>query len=174
MQPSAEKSMNEGAYVTSRPDPVGMPGIEFAGLMEAVLEKNVPFRFRATGSSMTPFILDGDVVTMEPVSERLRPGHVVVFVNFRCNKLMVHRILRASPSGYVIRGDNNSEPDGLMPASSIVGRVVRVERRGRRVRLGLGIEGVVIACLSRFGWLSPLLSMTRGIIKGQVGPIHRQ
>ncbi|MCJ7595780.1 MAG: S24/S26 family peptidase [Desulfobacterales bacterium] len=164
--------MNEGAYVTSRPDSIGMPGIEFAGLMTAVLGKNVLFRFRATGSSMTPFILDGDLITIEPASERLRPGDVAVFVNFRCNQLMVHRILHASPSGYVIRGDNNSEPDGLMTASSIIGRVVRVERRGRRVRLGLGIEGVVIAWLSRYGWLSPMVSMTRSILKGR--PIHRQ
>jgi len=88
-----------------------MSGIAFAVLMEAVLEKNVPFRFTASGSSMTPFIRDGDILTISPVSLRLRRGDVVPFVNPSSNQLMVHRILDVSREGYLIKGDNNSIPD---------------------------------------------------------------
>lgn len=146
-----------------------IPGSAFAELMEAVLEKNVPFRFSASGSSMTPFIQDGDTITIAPSPLRLRPGDVVAFVNVHSNQLMVHRILHASPAGYLIKGDNNSVPDGLMPASSIIGSVVRVVRRGRHVRLGLGIERFAIAWLSQRCWLTQLLSMGQGITK----PVHR-
>jgi len=161
--------MTEVVYVTSSQASHGIPGIAFAGLMEAVLEKNVPFRFSASGSSMTPFIRDGDAITVEPLPLQFRPGDVVAFVNVLSNQLMVHRIIHVSPAGYLIKGDNNSVPDGLMPASSIIGRVVRVVRRGRQVRLGLGIERFAIAWLSQRCWLTQLLSMGQSITK----PVHR-
>ncbi len=157
--------MTEVAYVTSGQASHGMPGIAFAGLMQAVLEKNVPFQFSASGSSMTPFIRDGDAITVAPSPLQLRPGDVVAFVNVRSNQLMVHRIIHASPAGYLIKGDNNSVPDGLMPASSIIGRVVQVVRRGRQVRLGLGIERFAIAWLSQRCRLTQLLSMGQRITK---------
>jgi len=146
-----------------------MPGIAFAGLMEAVLEKNVPFRFTATGCSMAPFIRDGDVITISLSPLRLRPGDVVPFVNPSCNQLLVHRILNVSQEGYLIKGDNNSEPDGRIPASSIIGRVVRVERRGRQVRFGFGIESFLIAWLSQCCWLTPLVRSVRRFIKPFAG-----
>lgn len=157
--------MTEVVYVTSSQASHGIPGIAFAELMEAVLEKNVPLRFSASGSSMTPFIRDGDAITVAPSPLRLRPGDVVAFVNVRSNQLMVHRIIHASPAGYLIKGDNNSVPDGLMPASSIIGRVVRVVRRGRQVRLGLGIERFVVAWLSQRCRLTQLLSIGQRITK---------
>lgn len=157
--------MTEVAYVTSGQASHGMPDIAFAGLMQAVLEKNVPFQFSASGSSMTPFIRDGDAITVAPSPLQLRPGDVVAFVNVRSNQLMVHRIIHASPAGCLIKGDNNSVPDGLMPASSIIGRVVQVVRRGRQVRLGLGIERFAIAWLSQRCRLTQLLSMGQRITK---------
>jgi signal peptidase I len=161
--------MSDVSYVTSSQKSHSMPGIAFAGLMEAVLEKNVPFRFTATGCSMTPFIRDGDLITISPVPLRLRPGDVVPFVNPSCNKLMVHRILNVSQEGYLIKGDNNSEPDGRIPASSIIGRVVRVEHRGRQVRFGLGTESFLIAWLSQCCWLTPLVWSVRRVIKPFAG-----
>lgn len=149
-----------------------MPGIAFAGLMEAVLEKNVPFRFTATGCSMTPFIRDGDLITISPVPSRLRQGDVVPFINPSSNQLMVHRILNVSQVGYLIKGDNNSGPDGRIPASSIIGRVVRVERRGRQVRFGLGTEKFLIAWLSQCCWLTPLVRSVRRVIKPFTGKLN--
>jgi signal peptidase I len=142
-----------------------MSGVAFASLMKAVLEKNVPFRFTATGCSMSPFIRDGDLITISPVSSRLRPGDVVPFVSPFCDKLMVHRILNVSREGCLTKGDNNSEPDGRIPASSIIGRVVRVEHRRRQVRFGLGIERFLIAWLSQSCWLTPLVSSVQCAMK---------
>lgn len=157
--------MSGGSYVTSSQKSSGISGLAFAGLMEAVLEKNVPIRFTASGCSMAPFIRDGDLITVSPVHVRLRPGDVVSFVNPYCNKLMVHRILHVSRQGYLIKGDNNSVPDGLIPAAGIIGRVVRVEHMGRRVRFGLETGGILIAWLSQRCWLTPLVRGIRHSIK---------
>lgn len=130
-------------------------GTGFTVLMAAVLEKGVPFRFTAPGHSMSPFIRDGDVITVAP--GRIRFGDAVAFVNPHGGKLTVHRVVRISRDGYLIKGDNTSEPDGTVPRTSLLGRVVRVEHCSRSVWRGLGIERVAIALLSRRGWLIPVI-----------------
>jgi signal peptidase I len=154
-------------YVTTDQASQSMPSAAFAELMAAVLDKDVPFRFTAPGFSMSPFIRDGDVITIAP--RRLRYGDVVAFMSPCRGKLTVHRIVHISSEGYLIKGDNTPEPDGRIPMSSIIGRVVRVEHRGKRMWLGLGIERIAIAFLSRHGWffpvLIPLWRMVRPLVK---------
>ena len=150
-----EKARMTGNYVKTSQEAQSLPNAAFAELMTAVLDKNAPFRFTAPGFSMTPFIRDGDVLTI--AQRRLRYGDVVAFVNPCRGKLTVHRIIHVSRSGYLIKGDNTPEPDGRVPRSSIIGRVVRVEHCGRQVWLGMGIERIIIAFLSRRGWLMPVV-----------------
>ena len=84
-------------------------------------------------------------------------------------KLTVHRIVHISGEGYLIKGDNTPEPDGRVPASSIIGRVVRVEHRGRQVWLGMGIDRIIIAFLSRRGWLVPVVWSVWRVVKPIAG-----
>jgi len=142
-------------YVKADRETRSLPNAAFAELMAAVLDKNAPFRFTAPGFSMSPFIRNEDAITIAP--GRLRYGDVIAFVNPFRGELTVHRIVHVSRAGYLIKGDNAPEPDGRVPGSSIIGRVIRVERRGRQVRLGLGVERIAIAFLSRRGWLTPLV-----------------
>lgn len=161
--------MSDGSYVTSSREAHGMSGNAFAELMGAVLEKNVPFRFTASGSSMAPFIRDGDILTVSPLSLPLCRGDVVPFVNPAGNQLMVHRIVGISREGYLIKGDNNSVPDGRIPVAVIIGRVVRVEHGGRSVRLGLGPERFLIAWLSQCCLLTPVVAGVRRALKPLAG-----
>jgi len=154
-------------YVKAKQTSRSMPSAVFAGLMAAVLDKNVPFRFAAPGFSMSPFIRDGDMITMVP--GRFRSGDVVAFVNPCRGKLTVHRIVHVSRAGYLLKGDNTPETDGRLPRSNIIGRVVRVEHQGRQVRLGLGMERIVIAFLSRRNWLTPLLRTVWRVVKPVAG-----
>jgi len=161
--------MSDGSYVTSSLKSHGMSGTAFAELMEAVLEKNVPFRFTARGRSMTPFIRDGDVLIVSPVSLCIRRGDIVPFINPSNNQLMVHRILDVSREGCLIKGDNNSMPDGRIPTSIIIGRVVKVERGGRPARFGLGPERFLIAWLSNRCLLTRLVASVRYALKPFAG-----
>jgi signal peptidase I len=147
----------------ANPGKRAVSGAGFTVLMAAVLEKGVPFRFSASGSSMTPFIRDGDVITVAP--GRIRYGDVVAFVSPHSEKLTVHRVVRVSIDGYLIKGDNVAEPDGYVPRASLLGRVSRVEHGSKHVRLGLGIERVVIAFLSRRGWLISVIGATWGVVR---------
>jgi signal peptidase I len=142
-----------------------MPNARVAGLMAAVLTTGAPFRFTASGFSMSPFIHDGDAITIAPTPARIRYGDVVAFVNPFGGKLIVHRVVHISRDAYLMQGDHALKPDGCVSRADIIGRVIRVERHGKRVRLGLGIERAVIAFLSRRGWLVPMIVSTWWIFR---------
>ena len=127
-------------------------------LLQAVLDKGKPFRFEATGGSMSPFVRDGDVITVSPLSDTSpRLGDVVAFIRPESGKLAVHRVVGKWDGSYLIRGDSAPDSADLIPRANVLGRVTRVERDGKRVYLGLGPERYLIAFLTRRGLLWPLL-----------------
>lgn len=163
--PSSDPS---SAYSAQAP-PVHLSSSQVAELMDAVLERGLPFRFAAPGFSMSPFILDGDLLTLAPFGSRPpSPGDVVAFTFPSSRRLFVHRLIALQGASCLVQGDNSpSGPDGLLPLSRLIGRVVRVERRGRRVQLGLGPERRLIALLSRHHllvpWVARLVQIKRGL-----------
>ena len=127
-------------------------GEALAELIRAVLDKGKAFRFRALGLSMSPFIRDGDVVTVAPpASAPFRTGEIAVFVHPETGKVRVHRIIGVKEGRYLMKGDNALGSDGEVPAGGILGLVARVERDGRTVWPGRGLAGAAIARISRSG-----------------------
>lgn len=107
---------------------------------------------------MNPFLKNGDIVTVAPIEGRIRLGEIVAFIHPNNNRLVVHRVVGFQGKDCWIQGDNlPGTADGLLNREGILGRVVRVERDGRKTRLGLGPERVIIAIFSRRGWLPQFL-----------------
>ena len=128
---------------------LALSGRDLGALLEAVVSRGAPFRFRAKGSSMTPFIRDGDIVTVSPIKDRPpRPGDVVAFARPGSRKLVVHRVVGRREAGWLIKGDSYMHAEGPIPRDHVLGRVTRVERGGRRVLVGLGPERLLIPWLS--------------------------
>jgi hypothetical protein len=111
---------------------------------------------------MSPFIRDGDVITIAPSGRKPKApacgiGQVVAFVSPVNQRLVVHRIIGRHESRFLIRGDNLPGPvSDMIRRSDILGRVVRIERGRKSVWLGLGPERYAIAVLSRTGLLLPV------------------
>jgi signal peptidase I len=127
-------------------------------LMRAVLEKGLPFRFRARGWSMSPFIKDGDVITVCPLMDR-QPGlgDVIAFTHPVKNRIIVHRVIGKDGAGLKIHGDSvEDNSDEIIPPENLLGKVTEVNRDGKKVWLGLGMERQIIAWLSRLGLLVPI------------------
>jgi signal peptidase I len=143
-----------------------LAGPDLEVLLRAVLARNVPFRFRARGSSMHPFIRDGDQVTVSPVSGALfRPGDVVAFVDPAVGRLIVHRIIAVSRGEFLIQGDHNTDPDGWIPRENVLGRVTLTERDGKCIRIGLGPERELIAWLVRKNLLIGFVNQGRRFLR---------
>jgi signal peptidase I len=137
---------------------LSLPGSAFIELLQAVLNKGTPFRFRAEGFSMYPFIRNGDVVTLSPLFDAVpRLGDVIAFVRPGTNRLIVHRVIGKRGSSFLTKGDNLSSVDGFIPEANILGNVTKVERNGKEVFSGIGPERILIALFSRRGVLFPLL-----------------
>lgn len=152
------------------PAPQTLPNSGFAELMTAVLDKGKPFRFQAAGASMSPFIRGGDVITIVPVQERIHLGWVLAFRQPESERLAVHRVISRGRSGFLLKGDNGCHRDGWVTREKIIGRVTRVEHRGREVRIGLGPERILIAGLSRLNLLRPLVFPVRWLLR----PVYKR
>jgi signal peptidase I len=161
--------MNPAAKAEFRVRPGGILSLSGSGLKDllaAVMARNRPFRFRARGLSMAPFIKDGDIVTIGPLrARRLRPGDIAAFCSKATGNLIVHRIVRKRSDGFLVRGDNAAQADGPLAAADVFGRVTRVERGGREVRFGRGPARRIIAFLSRIGALRPLIAGARKVVR---------
>jgi hypothetical protein len=148
-------------------------------LMTAVIENGASFRFRARGFSMFPLIRDRDIITLAPLKS-VGPGDVVAFRHPNSGKLAVHRILETNVDGFLIKGDNIPEPDGIIPAENILAVAVSVERNCRKVGGGLGHTKWLLAVLSKHNMLwsfnprLPLLPFARLLERLQEFRIYRR
>ena len=131
-------------------------------LLRAMMTRGLPLRMPVRGSSMAPRIRDEDVVTVVPL-ERQDPtvGQVIAFVTPLGGHLALHRVVAQRAEGWVLRGDNCHETDGVVARGAMLGRVARVERDGRDVEFGEGRVGVAIAWLGRTGLPLGLRSLRR-------------
>jgi hypothetical protein len=147
-----------------------LSGPALVELLRAVLDKGVPFRFRAKGFSMTPFIKDGDVIKVFPLEgSRPRLGDIVAFTHPVTRSLSIHRMIGKKGDDFILKGDNISGIQDIVAFNSLLGCVKFVERNGKQVFLGLGPERIVIALLTRTGLfphlLTPLWKLVRPFVK---------
>lgn len=99
---------------------------------------------------MSPFIKDGDEVTISPLfGSSPGFGNVIAFVHPGTGKLIVHRVVRVLGEAYIVKGENALEIDGLIKKENILGVVTRVERKGKRVFFGSGPGRFLIGFLTR-------------------------
>jgi phage repressor protein C with HTH and peptisase S24 domain len=147
-----------------------LSGESLAGLMRAVLDKGKPFRFEARGTSMYPFIRDGDVVTVAPLAgQGPKPGDVAAFVQPGTRGVRVHRIVKVQGGRYFLKGDNALDADGALARDTILGLVVRVERGGRVRSAGPAFRTAAIARMSRTFWFTRVLRRARRLFSRREG-----
>ncbi|MFC1815831.1 S24/S26 family peptidase [Thermodesulfobacteriota bacterium] len=141
------------ALIIKKEGALTLSGLSLAVLLKAVLQKGLPFRFKAKGYSMSPFIKDGDVITVYPLLDKSPGlGSVVVYMRPDTGQAVVHRVIAKKGRNYRIQGDSTFSADGLIPKSDIMGLVRKVERNGKELMFGLGVERFLIALLIRLGF----------------------
>jgi hypothetical protein len=106
------------------------------GMALEVLRTQGRVRFAARGYSMLPSLWPGDVVTVEAQStDQFQSGDLLLYV--REERFFLHRMLRNEECGvearWLMRGDSMPHADQPVSAHQIVGKVVEVERDGRRL-----------------------------------------
>ena len=87
---------------------------------------------REASPSMLPLIRPGDELKLAPIAPR-KIGRGAVVAYRRGAQLVIHRVLAASGSGVVAKGDALASPDPLVPWDRVVARVVALRGPDGRV-----------------------------------------
>jgi signal peptidase len=155
--------MPKAARLVRRAGALPLSGEALTELLQAVLAEGNPVRFRARGLSMSPFIKDGDVVTLAPLAGAMpKTGDIAAFLHPATGKVVVHRIVRERSGCYVFKGDNAGEVDAALPLEQILALVTKIERDGREVPCGRR-GAAAVARLSRSGLLRKAVGAGRRV-----------
>lgn len=93
-----------------------------------------PVRILLNGGSMNPLIRwNKDYVTIIPPDRKLVPGDIVLFIEPKTERYVVHRIWEIRNGQALTWGDSCEKPDGWFPIDAIWGRVVLIERGQREI-----------------------------------------
>jgi len=100
---------------------------------------------RVSGSTMRPALVDGDLVTVEPVnSHNVFAGDIILYQSLR-DTALIHRIVRLEQRTngrfVVTRGDASVALDVPVPIHHVMGRVTSVDRGGERIDLVVQTRG---------------------------------
>ncbi len=97
---------------------------------------------------MLPVLWPGDLVTVERAEfAYLLPGQIIQFRQNEC--LVVHRMRRAASGHFVARGDSLPCCDPPVGEDQLLGRVVRIERKGRVIGLEQTLAQRMVAHILR-------------------------
>jgi hypothetical protein len=145
-----------------------MEGALFGDLAAQLLEQGVTVRFRAAGRSMLPTVHDGDCLIVAPISPReVAVGDVVLCEGRRgpvAHRVAAIEAIAGGRSRFVLRGDASLEDDAPIDEAHLRGRVVALERDGRRTPLGARPAAVALR-------LGALLRHLRTALRGALRPL---
>jgi hypothetical protein len=89
-------------------------------------------RLRVTGSSMLPAVRPDDVLLIRHCTiEETNPGDIVLYIRQR--RLFAHRVISRSAERLVTQGDSVAEADLPLTAHELLGKVIRIMRRGKTI-----------------------------------------
>jgi signal peptidase I len=138
-------------------------------LSRDILEKGKSVRFQAKGWSMRPFIRDGDFIVVSPIeNSSIKTGDVVFYLTTE-NKVIVHRVIKKYKKKgrmtVLIKGDASFGPPEKMDIQNVLGKVIAIERNGRKKRLDTKlyqIKSLLFAGISPFSqWIYPIGSVVK-------------
>jgi len=122
---------------------------ELLKLLQEVLEKGNCLRFQALGSSMFPFIRPGDIITAKPISpENLTVGQVLFY--YKDGIFFAHRLKEGSSNSHMMtRGDNLPFNDNFITPAEVLGKIVMIERNGKKIDMESGLMRLVNWTIAR-------------------------
>jgi len=147
---------------------------DIADFLKATCKKGIPFRFTAKGMSMSPFICNGDSLTIEPIYKKtIEEGDIVACITPGESRLIIHRIIKKNRL-YLLKGDNVYHSDGYYEKKYVHGYVKEIHisknifsghrKTIRRFFLFLNNFKKIISFLSRYKILTPVCRLSNKIL----------
>ena len=74
-------------------------------ILNKLIDNDFTIKIRISGNSMTPILLDNEVVSIKKKSNYI-PGDILIF-RYKMNVLLAHRLLAIENNQYYCKGDNS-------------------------------------------------------------------
>jgi signal peptidase I len=99
-----------------------------AKMIQAMQKSGVITCLQIDGTSMEPFIMNGDKIIADHRIKDFEPGDIVLFEREDEEGSFVHRIIAIDGETVVTKGDNRFSPDKPIKISHIKGKITTVEK----------------------------------------------
>jgi hypothetical protein len=117
------------------------------------------------GSSMTPALRPGDLLTLAPVTAAgLRPGMIAAYryeLPDGGQGLVIHRFLGRDDGRLIMQGDANPLPDALVESAAVVAWVKALKREKEAITTDSYLGRKILLSVERGGLTAKLLARTR-------------
>ena len=98
-----------------------------------VLQSTGRLKLQVTGTSMLPTLWPGDILTLQSIaSDPPRHGEIIFFQREPEGQFVIHRVVETEPGLLITRGDSLADQDAPVSLGEVLGRVVEVQRGGKR------------------------------------------
>ena len=125
-------------------------------MSEQLLRSGQSIRVQVGGNSMFPYIKKGEVIEIQPITiEKIKIGDVVVF--HHTGKLIAHRVLKIKPDSLLTKGDSRSKFDPPVLAKNLLGKVMTIKTKSRKIDLNTKFRKKVHFLLAKISPFSFLL-----------------
>ena len=145
------------------------PSGDFLALAREILAAGHSLRFKARGHSMTPFVRDGDILTIAPVAGPDIQTGDIAFYSTGEGKAIAHRVhgtrrQAGAPALLLTRGDASAGRLDVVESNLVLGKAVLVERNGVERRLDtFGRRAISLAAISLLRFVHFLARVGRRI-----------
>ena len=121
------------------------PHKKITEIFNGLLKNGGKINFIAKGRSMAPAILDGDVVEVLRIDDKmkLKKGDLVLYRDEEDNPV-IHRIVQASPV-LIVKADNARLPDSAVSYDNLIGKVIAIKRGMKIIRPATSKTKIVFA-----------------------------
>ena len=112
---------------------------DFLELSQELLDRGGLLRFQANGSSMYPFIKNGDIIMVEPRNGNSVSTGDIIFYRRPDGSLAAHRLIKINGREdsliLITKGDALKYIDPPVNDTQVMGRVILIEGQERKLRL---------------------------------------
>lgn len=106
-----------------------------------------------SGISMEPMLREHrDIAVVERVNRKLKKNDVPLYRKAGCSQLVLHRIIKITDNGYVIRGDNLYRKEYDVKDKDIVGVLKAFYRKGKYYDCATSKKYHIYIVLNRLGF----------------------
>lgn len=128
------KNLDNRAVISSTTS-IKFSSKSLGSLTKLIIGKGNQVKFKAKGSSMFPFIKDGDAIVLSPYFN-IKPelGDIVAYLDSQTKNLVIHRIISITGYGFIPKGDSCLHSDEYQLLDNIVGYVpgVNEDKPGKK------------------------------------------